>query len=130
MAGSGRAVGLESAGVGDWIITSVSPLSMSLEQGGKLTVHLLVIRTEAEAIALRESIGHTPDLARRRLESVDLTGEQGRRAKRLLVSIRRIRKPDFPALVMDDNVVDGVEFAAVEVVDHHAGAPGARIDGD
>ena len=48
-----RAVGLKCSSVGD--------------------VHLLVVRAEAEAVALREAVGYAPDLAGGGFQAVDLT---------------------------------------------------------
>ena len=50
-------------------------------------VHLLVVRTEAEAVALHEAVSDAPDLAGRGLEAVNLAGELGRETEGLFVAV-------------------------------------------
>ena len=105
-----RAVRLHCAGVGD--------------------VHLFVIRAEAEAVALGEPVGHTPDLARRGLEPVDLAGELWRGPEGLFVTIRRVGEPEVVVGVVDYDIVQAVERTAMEVVEEGLRCGGGGIDQD
>lgn len=50
-------------------------------------VQFLVVRAEAEAVALRETVGYAPELAGEGLEAVDLGGELGGKAEGLFVAV-------------------------------------------
>jgi hypothetical protein len=50
-------------------------------------VQFLVVRAEAEAVALRETVGYAPELAGGGLEAVDLGGELGGEAEGLFVAV-------------------------------------------
>ena len=50
-------------------------------------VQFLVVRAEAKAVALHETVGDAPELAGRGLEAVDLGWELGREAEGLFVAV-------------------------------------------
>lgn len=102
-----------------WVQREILPIprrAVRLHRARVGHVQLLVVRTEAEAVALHEAVRDAPDLARRRLEAVDLARQLGRLPEGLLVAVRRVREPDVVVGVVDHDVVDAVEGAAVEVV--------------
>jgi len=53
-------------------VASIARRAVRLYRTSVGDVHLLVIGTEAEAIALHEAVCNTPNLSRRRFEAVDL----------------------------------------------------------
>jgi len=89
-----------------------------------------VVRAEAEAVALGEAVGDGAGLARGGVVGVDLRGEVGRRAEGLLVAVGGVCEPDSTGGVVHDDVVDGVELAAVEVVEEGCAGRGCGVHED
>lgn len=73
------------------------------------------IGREADAVRSAEAVGHDPDVAGGRVEAVDVLGKLGFGAEALLVAVDGVCEPDG-AVGVDDDVVGGVEGAAVVVV--------------
>ena len=68
-------------------IVAVAGCAVRLDGACVGHVQFLVVRAEAEAVALREAVGDAPDLAGRGLEAVDLAGELGGEAEGLFVAV-------------------------------------------
>ena len=58
-------------------VAAVAGRAVRLDRARVGHVQFLVVRAEAEAVALHEAVGDAPDLAGRGLEAVDLAGELG-----------------------------------------------------
>ena len=93
-------------------------------------VNRLEFRAEAQSIRPREAIGNCSDIARRRLEAVDLARQHGVWADVLVEAVGRVREPDGAVVGVDDDVVDAVELSAVEGGDEGLGRVGGRGVGD
>ena len=91
-------------------------------------VHLFVVRAEAEAVTLGETVCYTPNLACRGLESVDLARELWRWAEGLFVAVRRVGEPEVVVGMVDYDIVQAVERAAVKVVEDSLGCGCCRVD--
>lgn len=88
------------------------------------------IRRKTQTVGATEPIRHDADIARRRIEAVDMLRELGFGPKALFVPINGVCEPDG-AIGVDDDVVWGVEGAAVVVVEEGScfvGALGFHID--
>ena len=69
---------------------------------------------EAEPVGSQEAVGDDADGVGVRLESVDLTGEDGVGADALVVAVGGVGEPDGAVVWMDDDVVDRVELSPVK----------------
>lgn len=87
-------------------------------------VACFLVGCEADAVRPTEAVSHDPDVAGGRVEAVDVLRELGFRAEALLVAVDRVGEPDGTVRV-DDDVVGGVERAAVVVVHERGGFVGA-----
>lgn len=87
-------------------------------------VACFLVGCEADAVRPAEAVGHDPDVAGGRIEAVDVLRELGFRPEALLVAIDGVGEPDGTVGV-DDDVVGGVERAAVVVVQERGGFVGA-----
>lgn len=90
----------------------------------------LLIGAKAYPIRSSKTVGHNPDIARRRVEAVDVLRQLGFRTETLLVAINGVCEPDG-SVGVDNNVVGGVKRAAVIVVhkgDGFVGSFGFHVD--
>lgn len=92
----------------------------AVDQVGIGDVDRLFARGEADAARAAEAIRHGADVARRRIEAVDLLRELGFGAKPLFVAINGIGEPHRP-VSGDDDVVGRVEGPGMIVVQQRDG---------
>lgn len=85
----------------------------------------LLVRREADAIWAAESVGYGADASGVWIVSVDLVRKLRAGTVALLEAVDRIGEPDT-AIAVDDNVIDGIEVASVEVIQHQSRGVGRR----
>ena len=90
---------------------------MCLDRPGVCDIQALIVRTEAQPVTFNKAIGYHPALFTFRIEPIDLRGQHRGRPKTLMIAIVRIGEPNLPCLMVNDDIVDGIELATVEVVD-------------
>jgi hypothetical protein len=95
----------------------ITRASMCLDSPGVCDIQALIIRTEAQPVTFNKAICHHPALFTCRIEPIDLRGQYRGRPETLMIAIVWIGKPNFPCLMVDNDIVDGIELAAVEIVD-------------
>lgn len=83
-------------------------------------IQRFLIRSERDAIGTTEPVRDDADIARGGVEAVDVLGELRFRPKPLLVAVDGVGEPNR-AVGMHDDVVGGVEGAAVVVVQKRGG---------
>lgn len=82
-------------------------------------INRLLPGREANPIRPPKPIRHSPHAARGRVKPINLTRKLRRRPDALLIAVYGVREPDRSVRV-HDHVVDGVEGAAVEVLQQEA----------
>lgn len=111
-------------------LVTVAGAGVGLNRPRVRDVQQLVVRAEAEAVAFDKAVGDHPALFCFWVEPVNLRREHRGRSEALVVTVVGVGEPYLPCLVVDDDVVDRVEVAAVKVVDERFGFRRHRIDVD
>jgi len=91
----------------------MNPISVS-------DIQRLLVRREANPIRTTEAISNYSNISRHRIEAIDLRAKLWFRSEALLKPVDWVCEPDTTVCVQDD-IVERVELATVEIVEKSAG---------